>query len=248
MSEKIEYKGYKIVITQDEDAPNPREEWDNLGVMVTAHSRYTLGDVQIGTRQTKKLQPWSFPDVEEFDRFIRQQKKCVILPLYMYDHFSITIRTSSAMFRAIDHAGWDWGLLGYIFATGNMIKKEFGVKVITDEVIENAKKILTSEVEIYDDYVNGNVYCFDIYAPPPGYEYDKDYNSFINEDGEEFVGYWDDSVDSIGGIFGYSECVTDAKAMVDWHIADTAKKEAERVQKIETNHVLLFEKLEAVGL
>lgn len=44
--ETIEYKGHKIKVYQDEDAENPRSEWDNFGHMVCWHGRYVLGDEQ----------------------------------------------------------------------------------------------------------------------------------------------------------------------------------------------------------
>lgn len=45
--ETIEYdKGLVGKIFFDDDPPNPRKEWDNLGKMVCWHSRYNLGDEQ----------------------------------------------------------------------------------------------------------------------------------------------------------------------------------------------------------
>ena len=36
---------YYVEIRQDDDAPNPREEWDNLGhIVYSKFSRYVLGD------------------------------------------------------------------------------------------------------------------------------------------------------------------------------------------------------------
>ena len=42
--DSIEYKGHTINIFPDEDAPNPREKFDNFGTMVCFHHRYDLGD------------------------------------------------------------------------------------------------------------------------------------------------------------------------------------------------------------
>lgn len=36
-----------VVIDYDDDPLNPRAEFDHVGTMVCAHSRYTLGDVQV---------------------------------------------------------------------------------------------------------------------------------------------------------------------------------------------------------
>ena len=41
-------EGVTVSIEQDGDACNPRTEYDNVGVMVCFHSRYTLGDSDHG--------------------------------------------------------------------------------------------------------------------------------------------------------------------------------------------------------
>ena len=46
--ETIEYKGIEIEIDYDECLMNPRKDWDNLGTIVYNHSRYNLGDEEIG--------------------------------------------------------------------------------------------------------------------------------------------------------------------------------------------------------
>ena len=77
--ETIEYKGLTIKIYQDEDAENPRD-WDNFGHMICFHSRYTLGDKHEMTPEDAR---------QLYDR-----KDVIALPLYLYDHSGITIRTS----------------------------------------------------------------------------------------------------------------------------------------------------------
>jgi hypothetical protein len=56
-----EYKEYEIEIEQDEDAPNPRQDYDNLGVMVCWHDRYDLGDV----KSDYQTDPDSFVECQE---------------------------------------------------------------------------------------------------------------------------------------------------------------------------------------
>ncbi len=44
MSESFEHAGLRIEIVQDQDAPNPRTDFDHAGKMVCWHRRYNLGD------------------------------------------------------------------------------------------------------------------------------------------------------------------------------------------------------------
>lgn len=140
-------------IYQDEDASNPRTEWDNVGKMVCFHRRYNLGDKH------------EFSDPDEFREYWEEQdpdNQWVILPLYLYDHSGITIRTGPFS------CPWDSGQVGWIYCTKEDIDKEWN----GDR--ERAEKYLQGEVENYDQYLTGDVY---------GYVVD-------DEDGEQLDSCW----------------------------------------------------------
>jgi len=83
------------------------------------------------------------------------QQKNVILPLYLYDHSGITISCSHS-YPYNDR--WDAGQVGWIYASHDEIKKEYGN--IDNETLEKAKQLLISETETYDNYLRGNSYGY----------------------------------------------------------------------------------------
>ena len=87
---------------------------------------------------------------------IKNESPAVILPLYLYDHSGITISTSPFSCH------WDSGQIGFVFVSKEKLKKEYGVKRITNEVIERATKILLAEVKTYDQYLTGEVYGYKV--------------------------------------------------------------------------------------
>ncbi len=147
--DSIEYKGYTVNIYPDEDAPNPRKEFDHLGTMVCFHRRYNLGDEH------------EFRNPDEFMEFLEEEKP-ICLPLYLYDHSGITISTGNERFRACDPQGWDWGMLGYIYVTKENVRKEYNAKRVSRKVLDKVTKLLQSEVEEYDHFLTGNVYGYEI--------------------------------------------------------------------------------------
>jgi hypothetical protein len=92
------------------------------------------------------------------DRFIRKRINdriesaidagYVILPLYLYDHSGITISTGS--FSCI----FDSGQVGWIICDKDTIEKEWA----GDR--DRAEKHLRAEVEVYDQYLIGDVWGF----------------------------------------------------------------------------------------
>ena len=136
--ETIEYKGHIIHIRPDNDADSPRC-WDNLGTMVCFHKRYDLGDKHLMS-------------IDQFREWLKENEhNLIIIPLYLYDHSGITIRT----YPFNDH--WDSGQVGYIYVEKEKAKKEFSCEDLTDEQIDKIKEILRQEVATYDKYITGNV-------------------------------------------------------------------------------------------
>ena len=138
----------KLVIHTDEDCQSPRE-WDNLGIMVCFHGRYNLGDDH------------DFENPDDFRQEINDGN-AIILPLYLYDHSGITIATSSRMFSMADSAGWDWGQVGWIYILKEDVRREYGKKRISTRLKEKVVKVLEGEVKVYDQYLTGDVFGFQL--------------------------------------------------------------------------------------
>lgn len=135
----VNEKGHNVEIILDSDPINPRND-DNLGTLCLFHNKYRLGDKDHG-----------FETPEEVEDFLNENE-VVFLKVYGYDHGGLAIRTSPFS------CPWDSGRLGVIFVTKKKVIKEYGD--FSEESITKAKNRLESEVSVYDDYTQGNVYGF----------------------------------------------------------------------------------------
>lgn len=157
---------------------NPRD-WYTIGNMVCLHSKYNLGDKH----------PYRKGDFNSWDEIKKQIVKdngpCIILPIYMYDHSSITLSTSPFSCR------WDSGQVGFIFVTNDEVKLRYGYNTITKNIKENIERVLTEEVNMYDKYINGDTYMYIV----------------ENEEGVE--------ISRCSGFFDYDDCESAAKAFVN---------------------------------
>lgn len=120
------------------DAENPRQECENMGIMVCWHSRYQLGDEQ----------PTCDPSVYREDL----PKGTITLPLYFMDHSSQSISTTGFS------CPWDSGQVGFIYVTLETVRKEYGDD--SQESQDKAREVLKSEVKTYDSFMRGRVYGF----------------------------------------------------------------------------------------
>jgi hypothetical protein len=142
-------EGRVLKIYTDPEPMNPRTECDNFGHMVCFHTRHSLGDEDHGVDQD------DFSSWTELENYLRKEKGAVeVLPMYMYDHSGITVRTHSFA------DPWDSGQVGFIYATRKDILENWGAKRLSKELRQKAIRLLNAEVQDYDDYLTGNVYGY----------------------------------------------------------------------------------------
>jgi hypothetical protein len=148
----------KLRIVPDTSPANPRKEWDNLGTIICFHRKYNLGDEHNYEDQFDFLADLAEYEGEEDltleELYDLASEKAVILPVYLYDYSDITTNTTGFLYS--DSLGWDWGQIGWVYVTRRKLQEE-GLANESDEKI--AKK-LRAEMEIYNQYLRGDVWGY----------------------------------------------------------------------------------------
>lgn len=219
MSERrLSKRGFTLRLEQDADPEhaNPRD-CDNAGTMVCFARRYLLGDherhydLPEGEYYSFDSENNPVPDAVDYGWSVYGKGKFneperavafvqavearggVVLPLYLYDHSGITMRTSDFGDR------WDSGQIGWIYATAQKIKEEWGD---APDAKKNATECLMAEVKEYDKFIRGEVY---------GY--------VIEKDGEQ--------VDSCWGFIGDEPAWEEGESAFNHTVLEDEKAEAE---------------------
>lgn len=174
--ETIQYKNHTIEVYPDPHPYDPREECDNLGVIITKNF-------------------WNESDIKGSDRdavtdYIDEVEKAngIVLPIYCYSHGIDRFRTHAFRDGELPqgHARFDSGLCGFIVAELDKIREWFGVKYVTKKVREQTTRNLTGEIQTIDYYSSGQVYGFKL-IDPNGEEIDScwgyygDYRYMVDE-------------------------------------------------------------------
>ena len=151
METTIKKDNIRLEIKQDLYPTSPRED-DNLAIMTCFHKRYNLGD-----EHNYKLS--DFESWEQLKKqIIKAENPICIKPLYIYNHSSVTISTTPFSCR------WDSGQIGFIYIRKKDMLEEFGGKRSSKKLKSKAEKIIDNEVEVYDQYLNGEVFYFELYV------------------------------------------------------------------------------------
>ena len=201
----------RLVIEQDEFPEDPRS-WDNLETMLCCHREYHLGDCNSNKETEEQLaeicRKYGKSD-EEIDemtfaeevQFILDQDDVCGLPLWLYDHSGISISTGRV-------CPWDSSLVGLIF-----VEKDFFIEhtCITNE--ENWKKeakgMLEDKIEVYNYFLQGNVYMWTLYEPVVVIKQSmdgKELSRKIDEEGkivDSMSGFYDPTFENVEEYFDF---------------------------------------------
>lgn len=140
-------KRYFLSVEHDDVVDSPRTSMDNLSHMVCWHRRYDLGDKH------------SFADTDELTDWLKEQEdqgdKVFCRPLFLLDHSGLSISTHDFNDR------WDSGCVGAVYVLKFELEKAgFTFKDNWENV---AKGIIEDEVEMYDQYLRGDVWGFRLF-------------------------------------------------------------------------------------
>lgn len=154
-------KTKRLKIYQDSDIDGPRE-WCNLGEIVGHCKSYKLYDVE---------NPYSGEGgshLEDFKLYLKDKNlklsDVVYLPVYAYIHSGVTINTTGYS------CPWDSGQVGYIYVSKERVRNEYSISRVTSKWVEKIEGYLNNEIETFAQYLEGDVYLFQIeeWDPTPG--------------------------------------------------------------------------------
>jgi len=138
-----------LVVMQDELPPNPRENEDNLFRLLFT-KKSGLGDKH--DYSTEELRDLTFLKDDQ-----------IVYNVYAYEHGSIGFSLSNNTYPYNDP--WDSGQIGVAIADLDSINKWYGWNYSTIQEIPSDKRDiirdeLIDELDVYEAYVNGNVYFY----------------------------------------------------------------------------------------
>jgi len=158
--ETFEHNGFTVKICADPDPCDPRKEFDHMVTLACWHRRMDLGDERIDPGTTIKT---IVGDVRRAG-----DKALAILPLYIYEHGGVTMRTGEFS------DPFDSGQVGWAYVTRKNAEKMGCVNATPVESVAHEKltgravrydrdffeKAIRDEVKEYDDYLTGQVFGY----------------------------------------------------------------------------------------
>lgn len=205
----INNDGDTLLLVNDEFPLNPMEDWDMLMKYYTWENRYI--PMQKGASEFSSPEAW-YNSIMGEDAFYKQKEKsqennrsavgfaydlCAnldkkgiyALPILKYEHGLVKYYIGDSVDR------WDGGVVGFAWRDKKELCKEYGVKKLSQKLkTETIEKVVESELKVYTNFANGEVYGFELYS---------------REDGE-------DVIDSCYGFIGYDSTDDLFKAVLEY--------------------------------
>jgi hypothetical protein len=167
----------KICIDDCPDNPRDSESFENLGTIAILNRRSGLGDNQYDNLTQFYVEllndyiPGDFDgDTEDYVEYLCKDSKTtkeankavieeikkfyVILPVFVLDHSGISISTRDF------NDSWDSYIAGFIYVDNYKVMEVNDILLFDGNTVEDTERILNAEIEIYNNYVQGNVFGF----------------------------------------------------------------------------------------
>jgi len=182
----------QAVIKNDDHAESPRSNGvENLGTMVLRHPKFNFGD------DAPRARGISYN--ENLRDLGLTNENCLMLPIYMMDHGSISISLTPF------NDSWDSWLSGFIYVKNEDVIENFGE--FESNTVDLALNVLAEEVKEYNSFINNEVYGFNVavYERHPR----ADVKDFSTTRGAFCI---DNSADSCWGFYDEGACIREADA------------------------------------
>lgn len=150
-------KNDRIIVIDYDDCPeSPRRDWRNAFTFLGWHSRYdspdenNIGDLEDVCELVGVSSPANFD----------KSRTHVVFTVSMLDHTLLHFSLSKYFRNSIGDP-WDSGIFGVMIAKRKDLRECYGVKRL------NMKKVFHDaecELETYEQYCNGDVYCYTEYS------------------------------------------------------------------------------------
>lgn len=139
-----EHEGCRVIVGKNEDDEDIEENW--VYVNDIAWPSDTPAD-----RTWLASQCIEWLTMGEVNEILSTMQVC-ILPVYLLDHGGLAMSTSDF------NDPWDSGQVGYIYTTIDRAKELWGHEPDKETWQTRARKEMKAEVDVYDQYLRGEVY------------------------------------------------------------------------------------------
>lgn len=134
----------RIIVQQDYNAENPRD-WGNLCTIVSVHGNWDISD-KGHSMSREEMEEWLSSAKKEVEKGELHMR-----PVYMYDHSGQTISLED--FKD----PWDSGVCAIIYME-KATALEANSTLTDDNWKQYANKCMQDEIEVYNDYISGDVH------------------------------------------------------------------------------------------
>ena len=180
MIEQIKLKNNRVLNIDYDESPESPRDCDNITRLAVKLNRYNLPN-------ETELNLDKYESIDDLrDAIMETYKPIMIKEVYAYQHSNIELHTkdtNNELKSQFVHSAWDSSFIGFVFIT----EKDLETLGITDKTNENLSKIIEYDLKIYSQYLNGEVYQFQIVETT----YCEHCNNYNEEILDSCCGYYD---------------------------------------------------------
>ena len=163
---------WRLEVTRDDWSESPRN-WDNLGQFLTRSNHYVESELETAL-------DFSDYTLDELEKALEKQG-------YICERVSVYIGAPCCR--------WDSGYIGLYVVNKQRAREWFNVKRISPRLKDKIKKFMIAEVNTFDNWINGNVFEFNLFKN----------GEHVDSCGGFIADSWLDAVEDMSGYIGLDD-------------------------------------------
>ena len=150
INQKLE--DWQLKIGYDEYSESPRKDY-NIGKILCFPNKYIKNELELPYEYDEKFK--ESRNLNEIEEMLTKlgyihERICV------YDHSGVSIYLGTPCCR------WDSCYIGWYCVSREEVKKQYGVKRLVKQRVNKVKKLMNTEIRTYNNWINGNVYWYEL--------------------------------------------------------------------------------------
>lgn len=151
INQKLE--DWQLKIGYDECIDSPRNYF-NIGKILCLPNKYIKNELELPYEYDEKFK--ESRNLNEIEEMLTKlgyihERICV------YDHSGVSIYLGTPCCR------WDSGYIGWYCVSREEVKEQYGLERLVKQRVNKVKKLMNTEIRNYNNWINGNVYWYELY-------------------------------------------------------------------------------------
>lgn len=151
INQKLE--DWQLKIGYDDCLESPRKDY-NIGKILCLPNKYIKNELEL---------PYEYNEKFEKSRNLHEIEEMLTKLGYIHERICVYDHSGVSIYLGTPCCRWDSGYIGWYVVDKKQYREDHKIKRISKKELKNIDEIMQSEIKTYNNWINGNVFWYELY-------------------------------------------------------------------------------------